>query len=66
VPVEKAAKVAVPALVMNGSASEGFMYDTASALAKAMPAAQHRTLKDQTHAVSPEAIAPVLVEFLSA
>ena len=66
VPVEKAARVAAPALVMNGSASEGFMYDTAAALAKAMPAAQHRTLQDQTHAVSPEAIAPVLVEFFSA
>jgi pimeloyl-ACP methyl ester carboxylesterase len=64
-PVEKAAKVAVPALVMNGSASEGFMYDTAMALVKAMPNAQHRTLEDQTHAVSPEAIAPVLVEFFT-
>lgn len=64
-PTEKAASVAVPALVMNGSASEGFMYDTAVALAKAMPNAQHRTLEGQTHAVSPEAIAPVLVEFFT-
>jgi pimeloyl-ACP methyl ester carboxylesterase len=66
VPVDKAANVAVPTLVMNGSASEAFMYDTATALAKAMPNAQHRTLEGQTHAVSPEVIAPVLVEFFSA
>ena len=65
-PVEKAAHVPVPAIVMNGSASETFMYDTATALAKAMPSAQHRTLEGQTHAVAPEAIAPVLVEFFTA
>jgi hypothetical protein len=50
---------------MNGSASDKFMYDTAVALAKAMPNAQHRVLEGQTHAVAPEAIAPVLVEFFS-
>jgi pimeloyl-ACP methyl ester carboxylesterase len=66
VPVARAAHVRVPALVMNGSASEAFMYDTAVALAKVMPDAQHRTLEGQTHAVSPEAIAPVLVEFFTA
>ncbi len=65
VPVELAASVSVPALIMNGSASDGFMYDTAMSLAKAMPSAQHRTLEGQTHAVEPEAIAPVLVEFFS-
>jgi pimeloyl-ACP methyl ester carboxylesterase len=64
-PVEKAARVSVPAIVMNGSASEAFMYDTALALAKAMPNAQHWTLEGQTHAVTPEAIAPVLVEFFA-
>jgi pimeloyl-ACP methyl ester carboxylesterase len=65
VPAGKAARVAIPALVMNGSASEAFMYDTAMALAKAMPNAEHRTLEGQTHAVSSEAIAPVLVEFFT-
>lgn len=64
-PVEKAARVSVPAIVMNGSASEAFMYDTALALAKSMPNAQHWTLEGQTHAVTPEAIAPVLVEFFA-
>lgn len=65
-PVAKAANVSAPALVMNGSASETFMYDTAIALANAMPSAQHRILEGQTHAVSPEALAPVLVEFFAA
>ena len=64
-PVEKAAKVTVPTLVMNGTASEAFMYDTAMALANAMPNAQHRALEGQTHAVSPEAIAPILIEFFT-
>lgn len=65
VPVDQAASVPVPTLVMNGSASEKFMYDTAMALANAMPHAQHRVLEGQTHAVAPEAIAPVLMEFFS-
>ena len=64
-PVEKAARVTVPTLLMNGTASEAFMYDTAKALANAMPNAQHRALEGQTHAVSPEAIAPVLIEFFT-
>jgi hypothetical protein len=50
---------------MNGSASEAFMYDTAMALAKAMPNAEHRTLEGQTHEVSSEAIAPILVKFFT-
>lgn len=63
VPAEKAATVAVPALVMDGGASYPFMHTTAVALANAMLQAQHRTLEGQTHEVSSEAIAPVLVEF---
>ncbi len=63
VPTEKAASVAVPALVMDGGASYPFMHVTALALAKAMPHAQHRTLEGQTHEVAPQVLAPVLVEF---
>jgi pimeloyl-ACP methyl ester carboxylesterase len=67
VPAEKAASVAVPALIMDGGASEWpFMHITAVALANAMPHAQHRTLEGQTHEVAAEAIAPVLVEFFNA
>ena len=67
VPTERAASVAVPALIMDGGASEWpFMHITAVALANAIPNAQHRTLEGQTHEVAAEALAPVLVEFFKA
>jgi pimeloyl-ACP methyl ester carboxylesterase len=65
VPTEKAAGVAVPALVMDGGASYPFMHVTALALVKAMPQAQHRTLPGQTHEVEAAVLAPVLVEFFT-
>jgi pimeloyl-ACP methyl ester carboxylesterase len=65
VPTEKAASVAVPTLVMDGSASYPFMHITAMALANAIPNAEHRTLEGQTHEVAVEALAPVLVEFFN-
>ena len=64
VPVKQAAKVTSPTLVMNGTAIP-FMLDTAKALAKAMPHAQHRTLDGQTHDVDLKVLAPVLVEFFN-
>lgn len=63
VPVERASMVAVPTLVMNGGAGAPFMHTTVTTLAKTIPNAQHRILEGQTHQVSPEALAPVLVEF---
>jgi pimeloyl-ACP methyl ester carboxylesterase len=65
VPTEKAARVTVPTLVMDGSASFPFMHTTAAALAKALPNGEHLTLEGQTHEVAASAIAPVLVEFFS-
>ncbi len=66
VPTEKAASVAVPALVMDGSMSYPFMHITAMALANAIPNAEHRTLEGQTHKVEALVFAPVLVEFFNA
>lgn len=64
VPIECAATVTVPTLVMNGSATPyPFMHTSAVALAGALPRGQHQTLDGQSHEVAPEAIAPVLVEF---
>jgi pimeloyl-ACP methyl ester carboxylesterase len=64
VPIERAADVAVPTLLLDGGATEWpFMRVTAAALARAMPNAQHRTLEGQTHEVAAEALGPVLVEF---
>lgn len=64
IPVERAARLEVPTLVLDGGATEwSFLHTTAAALADAIPHAQHRTLEGQTHQVSPEALAPVLISF---
>ena len=65
VPTKRVASMRVPALVMNGSTSYPFMYDTAQALSNAMPHAELRTLEGQTHEVAAEALAPVLEEFFT-
>ncbi len=62
VPVKRAAKISVPTLVMNGTVIP-FMLDTATALAKAIPHAQHRTLEGQPHDVDVQVLTPILVEF---
>ena len=66
VPRQKATQIAVPTLVMNGSESYPFMHTAAVALADAIPNGQHSVLEGQTHEVSPEALAPVLVAFFTA
>lgn len=63
VPIERAAQVRVPVLVMNGGASYPFMYETARALSKAMPHAQLRTLEGQGHGPADDVLAPALREF---
>ena len=65
VPTERAAHVAVPTLVMDGSASFPFMHVTATTLANAIPHAEHRTLEGQTHEVEAAVLAPVLAEFFT-
>jgi pimeloyl-ACP methyl ester carboxylesterase len=62
VPIARAARITVPALVMNGGASYPFMRGTAEALARAMPDARYRELEGETHDVTPKALAPVLIE----
>lgn len=66
VPTERAARLAVPTLIMSGSESYPFMPISAAALANAIPHAQHRTLEGQTHEVAADVLAPVLVEFYTA
>jgi len=63
VPTKRLAKVTIPTLVLDGGASPDFMQKAAQATADALPNAQHRRLEGQTHAVDPEILAPVLVEF---
>lgn len=63
-PVKKAAQVATQTLVMSGTVIP-FMGETATALAKAIPHAQQRTLEGQPHDVDLKVLAPVLTEFFT-
>jgi len=63
VPIERAAQVRVPTLIMNGGASFPFMYETARTLSQVMPHAQLRTLEGQDHAPANDVLAPALKEF---
>jgi pimeloyl-ACP methyl ester carboxylesterase len=68
VPVERAARVSAEALVMDGGANREtmpFMRASADRIAGAIPNARRRTIEGEGHNVSPDAIVPVLVEFLS-
>ena len=65
VPVERAARVTAPTLLLTGGASYPFMHEAARALASAMPNARHQILEGQTHDVSPDVLAPVLMDFFS-
>src|SRR5256714_5183607 len=64
-PTELVASVDVPTLVMDGEQSPPIMHGAAEALAGTLPDGRRRTLAGQTHDISPEAIGPVLEEFLS-
>ncbi|MGE5251678.1 MAG: alpha/beta fold hydrolase [Bacteroidota bacterium] len=67
-PLDRAATLTVPVLVMDGGANYTIlpsMHKTATALSQAIPNAQHRTLEGQTHDVNLEVLAPVLTEFFN-
>jgi pimeloyl-ACP methyl ester carboxylesterase len=66
VPLAWAAGLRVPTLVLVGDASYPFMQVTATALVQAIPQAQLRVLAGQTHEVTAAALAPVLVDWLTA
>ena len=51
-------------LVVYGTASPGFMGETARELSRAMQNAQSRGLEGQAHDVKADVLAPVLAEFL--
>jgi pimeloyl-ACP methyl ester carboxylesterase len=58
-------EVTVPALVMDGGNSPAWIRNAARGLVAILPDVQYRTLEGQDHAAAPEAIAPVLEEFLA-
>lgn len=62
-PVERAALVPVPTLVLAGGADMPWMRETAQALADALPRGQARFLDAQGHNVDDAVLAPALKEF---
>jgi hypothetical protein len=64
-PKVRASRILMPTLVLVGGASPQFLQASAQELKEAFPNAQIRSLQGQTHDVQPEALAPVLKEFLS-
>ncbi|MBC7947414.1 MAG: hypothetical protein H7Y42_06015 [Chitinophagaceae bacterium] len=62
-PLDVAKNVHTPTLVLDGEKSFDFMHTTADTLAKTIPNAKRKTLKNQTHEISPDVIAPILKEF---
>ncbi len=63
VPIKKVSTIRVPTLIMNGAAGASFMKETALTLSKAIPNAKYKAIEGQTHAIPPETVAPVLIEF---
>jgi pimeloyl-ACP methyl ester carboxylesterase len=63
--VARWATAAMPTLVIDGGESEPFFHHAAEAVAAILPDARRCTLAGQHHAVAPEALAPVLVEFFA-
>ena len=54
----------MPTLVVYGAAGPTFMSTAAKALAAAIPDGQVHGLEGQAHDIVPEALAPVLLDFL--
>lgn len=64
-PVDRAARVTVPTIVIAGGGSFPFLRETAQALADALPAGRTHVIEGQDHNIAPEAMAPVLKEFFA-
>ena len=62
-PVERAASVTTPALVLTGGASFPWMAETGQALADALPNGLHGVLEGQQHNVAPDVLAAALKQF---
>jgi pimeloyl-ACP methyl ester carboxylesterase len=65
VPRDLLASVTVPVLSVAGGASPPWLLEAARAVAEAAPGGTYRVLEGQTHMVDPQALAPVLTEFLT-
>jgi pimeloyl-ACP methyl ester carboxylesterase len=64
-PAEWRDSVTVPTLVMDGGNSPQWLHSTCHALVALLPDVTYRTLESQDHAAAPDAVAPVLEEYLA-
>jgi pimeloyl-ACP methyl ester carboxylesterase len=63
-PVDRLAAIRIPVLALDGGASPAWAGDAAEAIEGAIGGAVRRTVPDQNHMVSPDVLAPILIEFL--
>jgi pimeloyl-ACP methyl ester carboxylesterase len=63
-PTDLIRSIAAPTLVIDGETSPPVMHGAADALVRTLPDSRRRTLAGQGHELSPDALKPVLVEFL--
>jgi pimeloyl-ACP methyl ester carboxylesterase len=66
VPTALARRITIPALILSGDNSPPFFHAVIDALHQAMPNAQRQILANQTHAPSPQDLAPELAAFFKA
>jgi pimeloyl-ACP methyl ester carboxylesterase len=64
VPRERAGRIGIPTLVIAGSLSSPELRHAAATVAQAIPEARYRALEGQAHTAAPEAVAPLLRDFL--
>lgn len=64
IPLDKAASVKVPALIVSGEKSPVALRNAAKKLSEVLPTSKLSILKGQNHNVSPQAIAPAVIEYL--
>jgi pimeloyl-ACP methyl ester carboxylesterase len=64
-PAGRLAAITQPTLVLTGGNSPAWITNAGRAVAGTIPTATHRVLEGQTHNVSPEALAPELLEFFT-
>ncbi len=65
IPVDRAAEVKIPVMVLDGGASFPFLHATAVALAEVLPHGQQRTLEGQRHDVDAATLAAAVGEFFA-
>jgi pimeloyl-ACP methyl ester carboxylesterase len=57
--------IAIPTLVLHGTASFPWIGETARVIAKLIPGAEFKLLEKQRHTPAPDVLAPALLEFFS-